>query len=76
MSAIDPPTNMPGESGPESDPDASSNTGSHTGPAAESSATGDSKIRCDACPVLCNIRPGRTGACDRYGNQNGKLVRT
>ena len=84
MSAIDPPTNMPGESSPEIDPetgpaaasDASSNTGSHTGPAAESSATGDSKIRCDACPVLCNIRPGRTGACDRYGNQNGKLVRT
>ena len=22
-------------------------------------------VRCDACPVLCRIRPGRAGACDR-----------
>jgi hypothetical protein len=27
------------------------------------------KIRCDACPVLCYIRPGMTGACDRYANR-------
>ena len=33
------------------------------------------KIRCNACPVLCNIRDGRTGACDRYGNRDGQLVR-
>ncbi len=26
------------------------------------------KIRCDACPVMCYIAPGQTGACDRYGN--------
>src|SRR5690242_4685479 len=32
-------------------------------------------IRCDACPVLCYIKPGRTGACDRYGNDNGQLIR-
>lgn len=32
-------------------------------------------IRCDACPVLCRIRPGRAGACDRYANAEGKLVR-
>ncbi len=32
-------------------------------------------IRCDACPVLCYIKLGRTGSCDRYGNQDGKLVR-
>ena len=32
-------------------------------------------IRCDACPVLCRIRPEKTGACDRYGNFDGKLVR-
>ena len=32
-------------------------------------------IRCDACPVLCYIKPGRTGSCDRYGNHDGKLVR-
>ena len=28
-------------------------------------------VVCDACPVLCRIRPGRTGACDRYGNVGG-----
>ncbi|MEK9930543.1 MAG: 6-hydroxynicotinate reductase [Rhodospirillaceae bacterium] len=32
-------------------------------------------IRCDACPVLCRIREGMTGACDRYGNFDGKLTR-
>ena len=32
-------------------------------------------IRCDACPVLCYIKPGRTGSCDRYANANGQLVR-
>src|SRR5262245_54424573 len=36
---------------------------------------GNGIIRCDACPVLCRIRPGRAGACDRYANQNGHLVR-
>ena len=35
----------------------------------------DDAIRCDACPVLCYIKPGRSGSCDRYGNQEGKLVR-
>jgi hypothetical protein len=38
-------------------------------------ADADDKIRCDACPVLCYIRPGMTGACDRYANRNGELVR-
>ena len=33
------------------------------------------KIRCDACPVLCYIRDGMTGACDRYANIKGELVR-
>ena len=32
-------------------------------------------IRCDACPVLCHIKEGRAGACDRYGNRGGQLVR-
>ena len=32
-------------------------------------------IRCDACPVLCRIRKGQAGACDRYANHDGKLVR-
>jgi hypothetical protein len=35
----------------------------------------DDKIRCDACPVMCYIRPGLTGACDRYANEDGLLVR-
>jgi 6-hydroxynicotinate reductase len=33
------------------------------------------KIRCDACPVMCYVAEGRTGACDRYGNVGGKIVR-
>jgi 6-hydroxynicotinate reductase len=36
----------------------------------------DGIVTCDACPVLCRIRPGRTGACDRYGNVGGVLTRT
>src|SRR5450755_756739 len=38
-------------------------------------AEGAGIVRCDACPVLCRIRPGRAGACDRYANEDGKLVR-
>ena len=34
------------------------------------------KIRCDACPVLCYIREGMLGACDRYANRGGVLTRT
>jgi hypothetical protein len=33
------------------------------------------KIRCDACPVMCYIADGRSGACDRYGNVGGRIVR-
>ena len=33
-------------------------------------------VRCHACPVLCRIRPGRAGACSRYANDEGRLVRT
>jgi hypothetical protein len=36
----------------------------------------DGVIRCDACPVLCRIPPGKSGACDRYANDNGQLIRT
>ncbi len=35
----------------------------------------DDKIRCDACPVMCYIASGRSGACDRYANEEGRLVR-
>jgi 6-hydroxynicotinate reductase len=34
-----------------------------------------SVVRCDACPVLCRIREGKAGACDRYANVEGRLVR-
>ncbi len=40
-----------------------------------SGKTPGEKITCDACPVLCQIGEGRTGACDRYGNVKGVLTR-
>ena len=33
------------------------------------------KVECNACPVLCQISEGRAGACDRYANEGGVLVR-
>ena len=33
------------------------------------------KVECNACPVLCQISPGKVGACDRYANAAGLLVR-
>ncbi len=33
------------------------------------------KIICNACPVLCQITEGRSGACDRYANVKGALTR-
>ena len=33
------------------------------------------KVECNACPVLCQISEGRAGACDRYANEDGRLVR-
>jgi len=33
------------------------------------------KIRCDACPVMCYVAEGRLGACDRYANLEGKIIR-
>lgn len=35
----------------------------------------EDKVECNACPVLCQIKVGRTGACDRYANVDGVLVR-
>ncbi len=37
--------------------------------------TSQEKIRCDACPVMCYIAPGRAGACDRYANEDGQIIR-
>lgn len=31
--------------------------------------------KCTSCPVQCEIRPGYTGACKRYTNIDGELVR-
>jgi hypothetical protein len=36
----------------------------------------DDIVTCDACPVLCRIREGKAGACDRYANIAGVLTRT
>ena len=33
------------------------------------------KVLCEACPVLCQITAGRTGACARWGNVDGVLTR-
>lgn len=48
-----------------------------TAPAAEGTkgAATPGIITCDACPVLCRIREGKTGACSRYGNVGGELTR-
>ena len=43
--------------------------------AQERESAGD-VIRCDACPVLCRIRKAQSGACDRYANIEGRLVRS
>ena len=39
------------------------------------SDTRPEKIRCDACPVMCYVAEGHTEACDRYANQDGRIVR-
>jgi hypothetical protein len=35
----------------------------------------EEKIRCDACPVMCYIAEGKIGACDRYANRDGRIIR-
>jgi hypothetical protein len=57
-------------------------TTTHAGPAgpddaalAVASVAEPGIVTCDACPVLCRIRAGKTGACDRYGNVDGRLTR-
>src|SRR5882762_3260934 len=47
----------------------------HNAPEKNTASPDDDAIRCDACPVLCYIKPGRAGSCDRYANANGQLVR-
>lgn len=35
----------------------------------------DGSVICFSCPVQCRVPVGRTGACKRYSNENGELVR-
>jgi len=32
-------------------------------------------IKCPSCPITCYIKPGKTGACQRFINLDGNLVR-
>jgi len=32
-------------------------------------------VRCPSCPITCYIKVGNTGACQRFVNQDGELVR-
>ena len=41
-------------------------------PAAEPKEGG---VRCLSCPISCYIRTGKTGACQRFVNLDGELVR-
>jgi NAD-dependent dihydropyrimidine dehydrogenase PreA subunit len=33
-------------------------------------------VQCAACPILCQIKVGKTGACHRFVNRHGVLIRT
>ncbi|MEN8243843.1 MAG: 4Fe-4S dicluster domain-containing protein [Thermodesulfobacteriota bacterium] len=33
-------------------------------------------ITCECCPVTCQIPAGKTGACQRFVNQQGRIIRT
>ncbi|NIO03945.1 MAG: 4Fe-4S dicluster domain-containing protein [Proteobacteria bacterium] len=33
-------------------------------------------VPCAACPIFCQIKPGKTGACHRFINKDGILVRS
>ncbi len=50
-------------------------TGNEITPESQSAKTKADNIRCDACPVMCFIADGRSGACDRYANHDGQLIR-
>lgn len=34
------------------------------------------RVRCDSCPIGCEIAEGKNGACQRFINEGGRLVRT
>jgi len=33
-------------------------------------------LECDHCPIKCRVMPGSIGACHRYCNEDGRLMRT
>ncbi len=35
----------------------------------------EGSVRCLSCPISCHIRTGKTGACQRFVNLDGELVR-
>lgn len=37
--------------------------------------TVEGMVKCTSCPVQCEVKPGYSGACKRYVNTDGKLVR-
>ena len=43
--------------------------------AVEKIAVPEGSVRCDCCPVRCNIPEGCLGSCQRFRNENGELVR-
>ena len=43
--------------------------------AVEKIAVPKGSVRCDCCPVRCNIPEGCLGSCQRFRNENGELVR-
>lgn len=42
----------------------------------KSAAPADTTVICTHCPVQCRVPQNATGACKRYRNENGALVRT
>ena len=35
----------------------------------------EGRVQCSSCPICCLIAPGKTGACQRFINQEGTLIR-
>ncbi len=35
----------------------------------------EGRVQCSSCPICCHIAPGKTGACQRFVNLEGDLVR-
>ena len=46
----------------------------HPGPE-QRERKGEGGITCPSCPISCYIKPGNTGACQRFINRGGDLVR-